>query len=129
MSTAKNKLRIKLKSYDHRVLDSAVTKIVEKINDNFYRYDIDVCSLLKESGYAEDYIRAQFKKITGQTPVEFLTKVRISHACYLIGIYRNSIPLSDISYKCGFLDYIYFSRKFKQIMGVSPRKYMEDSIS
>ena len=31
MSTAKNKLRIRLKSYDHRVLDSAVTKIVETI--------------------------------------------------------------------------------------------------
>ena len=31
MSTAKNKLRIRLKSYDHRLLDSAVTKIVETI--------------------------------------------------------------------------------------------------
>lgn len=104
-----------------------IKKIVNEISNNFSKCDICLNSLLKNSGYAEDYIRAEFKKVTGNTPNEFLTKARISHACYLIDMYKKSVPLNVISEQCGYTDYIYFSRKFKEIMGVSPRKYMQDN--
>lgn len=103
----------------------AVKEIVDKISEDFYNCDINLTALLKNSGYAEDYIRAQFKRITGKTPTEFLTGVRINHACYLIETYKNVFSFSDVAERCGYTDYIYFSRKFKQIVGVSPRKYME----
>ena len=101
----------------------AEKEIISEITDNFYDSNIDLGYILRRSGYAEDYVRAHFKKITGKTPTEFLTKIRIHHACYLIDIYRNSMSLSQIAEKCGYTDYIYFSRKFKQIKGISPQKY------
>ena len=107
-------------------LNVTVENIVEEINSNFANSDIRLNTILKKSGYAEDYIRAQFKNITGKTPIGFLNEIRIKHACYLIDIYKDSVILSDIAEKCGYLDYVYFSRKFKQIMGMSPRKYSED---
>lgn len=107
----------------------AIQNIINKITDNFYCYDINLCAVLKESGYSEDYIRAQFKKVTGKTPTEFLTETRISHACYLIDSYKNSIPLTAVSEQSGYADYIYFSRMFKRIMGVSPRKYMKNGMN
>ncbi|MBE7025313.1 MAG: helix-turn-helix domain-containing protein [Ruminococcaceae bacterium] len=103
----------------------ATKDIIEKISNDFYNCNLTLRSLLKKSGYAEDYIRAQFKKITGKTPTEFLTEIRIAHACHLINTYKNAFSLSDVAEKCGFTDYVYFSRRFKHIMGVSPRKYME----
>ena len=103
----------------------AVKNIVEEISDNFYNCNIDLNAILKKSGYSEDYIRAQFKKITAKTPVEFLTKTRIDHACYLIDQYKDLYSLSEIAEKCGYSDYVYFSRKFKQTIGISPREYME----
>ena len=102
-----------------------VQEIVEEMTDRFYDCNLDLCALLHNSGYAEDYIRAQFKRHTGKTPTEFLTRLRISHACFLIDIYRHSVPLSDIAEKCGYTDYVYFSRRFKQLTGLSPREYME----
>ena len=36
--------------------------------------------------------------------------------------------VAEIAEKCGYTDYIYFSRKFKQITGKSPRAYMEDNV-
>ncbi|MBQ8146607.1 MAG: AraC family transcriptional regulator [Clostridia bacterium] len=66
---------------------------------------------------------ACFKKVTGKTPNEFLTVIRIEHACFLMDIYHSKLSLAKISEQCGYLDYIYFSKKFKSIMGVSPRKY------
>ena len=97
--------------------------IVNKISDNFYDSNINVGEILKKSGYAEDYIRAQFKIFTGKTPNVFLTEMRINHACYLIDIYKNTLSLTEIAEKCGYTDYVYFSRRFKQIMGISPQNY------
>ena len=104
----------------------AIKNIVEEITNNFYDANLSPCSLLKKSGYAEDYIRAHYKKATGKTPTQFLNETRINHACHLIHIYGSSLLLSEISESCGFSDYVYFSRKFKQLKGVSPRFYMDN---
>ena len=108
-------------------LDSAMQRSVKKITDeisqNAFDTQIDLTLILSKSGYSEDYIRSCFKKITGKTPSEFLTDVRIKNACFLIDIYKNKISLSEISERCGYLDYIYFSKKFKSVMGMSPREY------
>lgn len=105
-------------------ISKSVMDIVSEITRRSYEWDINLTDLLRSSGYAEDYIRSQFKKITGKTPVEFLTHIRIEHACFLIETYGNTIPLSQIAEKCGYIDYVYFSRKFKQIIGISPRKFI-----
>ena len=108
-------------------LDSAMQRSVKKITDeisqNAFDTQIDLTLILSKSGYSEDYIRSCFKKITGKTPSEFLTDVRIKNACFLIDIYKNKISLSEISERCGYLDYIYFSKRFKSVMGLSPREY------
>lgn len=101
----------------------AVNEIKNEMIHNFHDCNINLKDILEKSGYAEDYIRAHFKKITGKTPIEFLTGIRIRHACYLMDVYKNALPLAEIAEKCGYTDYIYFSRRFKQQMGVSPRAY------
>lgn len=114
-----------IKMYDKIFL--AVKEIAKTISNNFYSSAIDLSLILKQSGYAEDYIRARFKDIMGKTPTTFLTEIRIHHACYLIYVYKSSLSLSEIAEKCGFVDYVYFSRRFKQITGVSPREFMKNS--
>ena len=104
-------------------LEKAVNKIKSQMSINFQDSNLDVSTFLNDSGYAEDYIRANFKKLVGKTPIEFLTELRINHAKTLINVYQNSTPLIDIAISCGFDDYIYFSRKFKQIVGISPQSY------
>lgn len=106
-------------------ISAATRSIAEYISTHFYDCNINLHDLLKDSGYAVDYIRAVFKKNIGKTPTEFLTEIRITHACHLIDIYKNHISLSDIAERCGYTDYVYFSRRFKHIAGVSPRQYLE----
>ena len=104
-------------------ISTAVNKIICEIENNFCDSNIDLCELLKKSGYAEDYMRAQFKKITGKTPNGFLTDIRIKHALFLIDIYADTLSLQQISEQCGYTDYVYFSKKFKSILGTSPKEY------
>lgn len=104
-------------------INMSVNKIVSEITDRFYDSDINLKQILLKSGYAEDYIRAHFKKVTGKTPNEFLTDVRMKRAVFLIEIYAGTLTLEQIAYRCGYSDYVYFSKKFKKTVGESPQKY------
>ena len=101
----------------------AVDKIKREIMLRFCDGNFRVSALLHESGYAEDYIRAYFKKITSKTPNAFLTEIRIKHALFLMEVYVHTLSLQQIAERCGYTDYVYFSKKFKTIMGMSPRAY------
>ena len=107
-------------------IENVINKIVLEISDHAFDSDFNITDLLKKSGYAEDYIRNQFKIKTGKSPTTFLTEIRIDHACYLMDIYKNGACLSQIAELCGFNDYIYFSKRFKQFRGMSPREYKEE---
>ncbi|MBQ4136931.1 MAG: AraC family transcriptional regulator [Clostridia bacterium] len=110
--------------------ESSVALAVERINRGISESacDPDFCvtDLLCKSGYAEDYIRACFKKITGMTPGKLLCKVRIDRACYLMSIYSDTLPLCEIAERCGFTDYVYFTKKFKEITGKTPSEYRKE---
>ena len=110
-------------------IEKTINKIKSQISAKFHDSDFDVTELLNQSGYSEDYIRAQFKKLVGKTPIEFLTELRINHAKTLINIYQKSLPLIDISLNCGYDDYVYFSRKFKQVVGISPNEYKKSILT
>ncbi|MBQ9967200.1 MAG: helix-turn-helix transcriptional regulator [Oscillospiraceae bacterium] len=106
-------------------LTISVRQTVAKMENRFHDPALDVAALLRESGYAEDYIRAGFKRVMGMTPMAFLTQMRIRHACYLIDTFRNTLPLSEIGERCGYVDYVQFSKKFRAVMGISPRVYQK----
>lgn len=120
-------------AYLHSILQSFIyeKKINRVINDivneaslNFSDPEFNITDLLSQSGYAEDYIRNEFKKATGLTPLDLVAKMRIQHARQLIDIYGESLSVAEISTACGFDDPIYFSRRFKQFLGTSPKKYL-----
>lgn len=106
----------------------AIENICEKIHLNYCDPDFKTEELLYDSGYTPDYIRNQFKIVTGKTPIEFLNYARIDHAKKLIDIYTKRIPLKRIAYMCGFSDEFYFSRCFKKVTGLSPSEYLEKNI-
>ena len=101
----------------------AVHDILKKINAAAFDCEINLCEILNQSGYAEDYIRAEFKHYVGKTPTAFLAEVRINKAKFLINIYGNALSLQEIALKCGYCDYAYFSKRFKAFVGCSPSEY------
>lgn len=105
--------------YENRV-SRAVADMLTAIAERFADPAFHVDALLKHSGYAPDYLRAEFKRRTGMTPVRFLTKTRIDHARRLIEIYGQSITVAEAAHACGFEDPVYFSKRFKQLVGCSP---------
>ena len=104
-------------------IDVAINNIIDEISRCAYDQNFDLKQALLKSGYAEDYIRNQFKLNTGKTPTQFLTEIRIARACHLTNIYKNTLSLTQIAEQCGFVDYIVFSKCFKKYTGLSPSQY------
>lgn len=62
-----------------------------------------------------------FKLMTNKTYYDFLTEIRISHACRFLIADRYSIE--QISDRCGFYTTSSFYKQFKKITGMTPLSY------
>lgn len=103
--------------------DAAVEQIRQEIEERALEREADIGKILRSSGYAEDYIRKLFREKYGVPPLKYLTRIRMEHACFLLEIYKGSLSMAEVAEKCGYEDYIYFSKTFKAHKGMSPREY------
>ena len=53
--------------------------------------------------------------------MDYLIRLRISKAAQILR--REPLRIKEVSEAVGFRDSNYFSRQFRQVMGVSPRAY------
>lgn len=63
-----------------------------------------------------------FQAMTGETPFQFLTRLRVEKAASLL-LYSPSLTISEIGYQCGFSTPALFSRTFRQFFTVSPGQW------
>ncbi|MHB8962971.1 MAG: helix-turn-helix domain-containing protein [Saccharofermentanales bacterium] len=65
-----------------------------------------------------------FKSCTGQTPYEYLLSHRIGESKKLLR--SGDLPVSEVSYRCGFPDTSNFIRCFKRACGTTPNLFRKD---
>lgn len=91
---------------------------MKSILDTDYRKKIDLTFLSDEVMLSVDYIRHEFKKHYGVSPIQYLINKRIEYAKHLLN--TSNVSIKQIAYLCGFENEYYFSRIFKKIVGLSP---------
>lgn len=70
-----------------------------------------------------NYLCALFKDYTGQTVFQHLIRMRIDRAAELFR--TRSISVADAAAACGFENPGFFAKKFKALMGISPKAYSQ----
>ena len=94
--------------------------ILQFIHENYYQ-KLTNTSLGEKFGFHPNYISYLIKRYTGKPLHKYVLNVKISRAIGLLDDGRLSI--GEIADECGFCDIYYFSRLFKQYMGISPLEY------
>jgi len=61
----------------------------------------------------------EFREVLGSSPIDYLIRERIGRAKEMLE--DSSMTISEVAYRVGFQDSNYFSRKFREVTGVSPR--------
>ena len=65
-----------------------------------------------------------FKTRVNKSFSDFLSEVRISHACKLL--HEKEMNISEISFECGFFTLSNFNKQFKDRIGKTPLAYKKD---
>ena len=97
-----------------------IRKTREFIRAN-YKKKIKLIDISKAIYLSPYYLSHIFKKETGSTLLEYLTKVRIEEAKGLLE--NTQWNTTRISFEVGYSDQSYFCKVFKKIEGVSPSDY------
>lgn len=103
-------------------------KLVKRAQEYIAEHYTDNLSLAKvaeELGISSGYLSTIFAQNLNDGFVDYLNKVRIEKACCYLE--QNYLKTYEIAYKVGFRDEKYFSKVFKKLKGVSPKKYRKNS--
>ncbi len=132
---------IKLKSYDdimasakifeacisYIILNEMLTPELDKTMQKCEEYidshidSVNVEALCKYMNLSRTVLYDIFRKKTSLGVATFIRNKRLQKAKELLPV--NELSISEIASKCGFDDYNYFSRVFKQKFGQSARSY------
>lgn len=94
---------------------------VRQYIEHHYHEAITVIQLAEMAGFNRKYFMELFKKLYGCSPLDYITGLRIERAKrYLV---ETNFRLREIAHRVGYSDEFYFSRKFKQKVGVSPSAF------
>ncbi len=77
--------------------------------------------LLKVAHMSRSHFMRVFRRATGQTPIEYLIRLRLQKAMELLR--QSDLTITAIAMDVGFNDSNYFTRQFKAANGVSPSQY------
>ncbi len=90
-----------------------------------YSFPITVEDMANQLNLDRSYFGKIFKETMGQSPQEFLIRYRMSKAAELLK--TTDLSVKDISIKVGYPNQLHFSRAFKNIYGLSPRSYRQNT--
>jgi AraC-like DNA-binding protein len=83
--------------------------------------DMSVRARANELGLSVRQLRAVLQRAAGCTPTEFVQGVRVNRAKTLLA--ETDLPVSEIAAEVGFGDPAYFSRQFRERVGMAPRDF------
>ena len=87
----------------------------------------DVAEMARRSGLSQAHFSRIFHKITGQSPRDFLQQTRLMQARQLLT--GTELSIGEISERLGYADIFFFSRQFKNKVGIPPSAYRKQAIS
>jgi AraC-like DNA-binding protein len=101
-----------------------VRKAIKYIIDH-YSEDLSIQAVSSKVGLSASYLGNIFKKETGTSFHQFLTKIRLNRAEDML--HSGEYNVNEAAWACGFSDPFYFSKVYKENFGISPSKVLSFS--
>jgi len=89
-----------------------------------YAEPITLQSLSNHLYLTPSYLSTYFKNSTGRNFKDYLTELRLRHACRLLS--NTDISITDVCYGCGFTSYSNFMRSFRTHYQTSPLQFRRE---
>ncbi len=97
-----------------------IGKAIQYMQDHLSRA-ITLDDIASSVHLSVSFFSRKFRQETGYAPIAYFNHLRIQKACQLL--HFGELRVNEVASEVGIDDPFYFSRLFKQQMGVSPAKY------
>jgi len=112
---------------DANQFNDEVARIQKLLYDHVSDPDFDLNAAICSTRYSPNHFRTLFRSQCGCTPTQYFNQLKVQLAKQLLLQHKAVLSVTDIAKQCGFQDPFYFSRVFKQVTGVSPSQFCEQS--
>jgi len=103
----------------------SVRLIKEYLHDNLGS-NISLEQLVEITDLNRSYLIRVFRNAVGMPPYTYLNQIRVEKAKRLL---RQGMPIADVAFTVGMSDQSHLTRHFKKIVGITPGRYRNMSIS
>jgi len=100
-----------------------IARTIRYLQEN-YKQSIDVSSIAKFAGMGNSTLHHAFEKFVGQSPIQYLKKIRLHQARLMI--VSHGLNASEAAYQVGYNNISQFSREFKRQFGFPPSHAAEN---
>lgn len=97
-----------------------VSRLLDYITSHFTNPDLTLAELAGVAGWSERYLISVFKEVTNETPMAYVTRLRINLSVELLS--TGDFSVMEVSQAVGWSDPAYFSRVFSRHVGQPPSK-------
>lgn len=98
--------------------------IKKYVDEHFSEHHFSLEDICKNLSYNKKYISYLFKKHMGMGIIDYLNTIRIQNACTMME--QGFTSINDIADRCGYSDSQYFSKVFKNKMGITPTQHFDN---
>ncbi|MBD2871019.1 helix-turn-helix domain-containing protein [Paenibacillus arenilitoris] len=89
--------------------------------EDHYLEPLTLEEIAATSNISVRHLNRIFQSYYQTTPISYLQRLRLERARMLLR--QSGLPITKISYECGFNDSNYFTRKFSKAYGLSPKAF------
>ena len=118
METQLNELHV------HQNISSIRVATILSFMEQHYPENITLSNIAETVNISERETLRCFKKITGESPIQYLLKYRLIQSASMLTEYPDK-NISLVAEECGFDSPAYYAKKFKEFYLYSPNEYRQ----
>jgi AraC-like DNA-binding protein len=114
--------RLTVFNYMKKGADNIIEQCIQLMKQRLDQH-LTLADLSAEMRLSASYLSALFKEKTRYSPIQLFTSLRMQKASQLLK--ETRLTVKEIAREMGYADPYIFSRAFKLVMGVSPKKFRD----
>ena len=109
----------------HYLHESSISAMIAEIQSGTSDLP-DVATMARRTGLSQAHFSRVFHKIAGHSPRDFLLQTRLTRARHLLT--GTELSINEIAGRLGYSDIFFFSRQFKEKVGLPPSAYRKNTL-
>lgn len=101
----------------------SIKPAIDYIAENFLKEKITIAKLTDLCKISESYLKKLFVKKFGVSPLRYIIQMKINYACDLLR--SEDYSVAQVAEICGYGNAYFFSRQFKEYIGLSPTEFLK----